>query len=276
MKSVIVSLLIALVVFSGCVSTPASPYVPPSSAGAASGSPQPAAEAVFLPMVKFFWASPSMVEKGNPVTLKWHVYGADSVTIEPAVGRVAAIGSTTVVPAGVTTYTLTAVSRAGAVTAEESVQVIAPHQPAPHVSWFVANPSSIPRGSATTLSWYVSHADKVILSGYGAVPATGSIRVYPAGSMSYALEASNSSGMVRDNAVVEVLAISPDIYWRNYSVPVIVPSTSAPGGGGYSGADGQADAPSSNPGGGGYSGAGSMTPEPSPQGDEWPEPPPED
>ena len=62
----------------------------------------------FAPKITFE-ASPSVVAAGQSVTLKWNAVGATAVSIDQAVGDVAAAGSQSVTPgAASTTYTLTA------------------------------------------------------------------------------------------------------------------------------------------------------------------------
>jgi hypothetical protein len=62
------------------------------------------------PTIHSFIATPDRIEAGTPVVLTWSVSEADSVLIEPEVGRVATpdTGSVTVFPSGTTTYRLIA------------------------------------------------------------------------------------------------------------------------------------------------------------------------
>jgi hypothetical protein len=50
---------------------------------------------------------------GQTSTLSWHVSNAESIRIEPGIGRVSALGSRVVKPAVTTTYTLIAANKAG-------------------------------------------------------------------------------------------------------------------------------------------------------------------
>jgi hypothetical protein len=77
-------------------------------------------------------ASPTSAQAGQQVTLTWSSTKATSVTLEPAVGGVAAQGSTTVRPSQSTTYTVTATGPGGSARASAQV-VITPVPPAAKV-----------------------------------------------------------------------------------------------------------------------------------------------
>jgi outer membrane protein assembly factor BamB len=61
-----------------------------------------------VPVVREFKAEPAQVEAGKEVTLRWNVANADSVTIDPGVGKVDASGTRTVVVSAPTAFVLTA------------------------------------------------------------------------------------------------------------------------------------------------------------------------
>jgi hypothetical protein len=73
-----------------------------------------------------FSADPTTIQPGDPVTLTWEVFHADSCVIEPDVGSVTASGSVTVNPIADTVYTLTASGPGGSTTSTTSVSVAAP------------------------------------------------------------------------------------------------------------------------------------------------------
>lgn len=110
---------------------------PPPKPEVAKPAPPPAAK----PIVKFFTAEPSSIERGQASSLKWEVTGAESVSINQGlgvVGNAAAGGATpavisgnrSVFPSSTTTYVLTATNAGGSVTESVTVNVTAP-QPAP-------------------------------------------------------------------------------------------------------------------------------------------------
>lgn len=109
----------------GCkkkVGVPPPPAPPPPVAKPA----PPAAK----PMIKFFTAEPTRIERGQASVLKWEVTGADSVSINQGLGNVSASGNRSVFPSNTTTYTLSATNSGGTVTEAVTVNVTAP-QPAP-------------------------------------------------------------------------------------------------------------------------------------------------
>ena len=75
-------------------------------------------------------ASPSGVEKGEPVTLTWQTSNATSVSIS-GIGAVAASGTKQVTPSSTTTYTLTAQGPGG--TQKASTNVLVTTTPIQHV-----------------------------------------------------------------------------------------------------------------------------------------------
>lgn len=76
-----------------------------------------------LPSVGSFNAVPDVIGKGESSNLTWSVSEATSVSIEPGIGTVALTGSQRVFPAETTTYTLTALNKAGSVEATKVIYV---------------------------------------------------------------------------------------------------------------------------------------------------------
>jgi peptidoglycan-associated lipoprotein len=111
---------------------------PPPAPQVAKPAPPPAAK----PIVKFFTAEPSSIERGQASSLKWEVTGAESVSINQGlgvVGNAAAGGGTpavisgnrSVFPSSTTTYVLTATNAGGSVSETVTVNVTAPQAAAP-------------------------------------------------------------------------------------------------------------------------------------------------
>ena len=232
-----------------------------SSIVSASTPQQPTTTGIQPPLVYNFWAEPSTLMKGSSTKLSWNVMGAYSVRIDPTVGVVKTTGSINVTPASSTTYTLTATNSGGTVRASEEVHVLPTTPTIPAINWFAASPSSILSGNSATLSWSTTNAKNVSISGIGAVAASGTRTVAPRGTTQYILEATSAAGRFQDAVTVEVHTLSPAVYYQAYQVqpdyvPPLVPAQPGygPGGGGYSGADGD------TPGGGGYSGADENVP----------------
>jgi hypothetical protein len=83
--------------------------------------PTAAAQLPAAPPTVTLSASPALVPAGEPVTLRWSSTNATSITVEPAIGRVAAEGSLSVRPSVSTTYSVTATGPGGS--AHASTQV---------------------------------------------------------------------------------------------------------------------------------------------------------
>lgn len=135
-----------------------------------------------LPRIIRFAATPTEILPTEQASLVWQVEGATEVTIT-GLGRVESQGSSTVSPQQNTTYTITAKSPAGEVSASVVVGVIAPVK----ILDFVADPPSVVQGQPVTLRWNTVNATDVTITGVGQVPASGSITVTPASDISYTL-----------------------------------------------------------------------------------------
>ena len=120
-RSVIRFAMLALVLLAlvGCrrpvATAPAPPPPPPT--------PPPAQPTVTLQV------SPTIVERGQSVTLQWSSTNATTLALAPGVGSVAPEGSTTATPADSTTYTITATGPGGSAQATARVTVSAPPPP---------------------------------------------------------------------------------------------------------------------------------------------------
>lgn len=97
---------------------------------------------VAQPIVKFFTAEPTTIERGQASSLKWEVTGAESVSINQGLGVVGSAapggatpavisGNRSVFPSSTTTYTLTATNSGGSVTEAVTVNVTTPPPPPP-------------------------------------------------------------------------------------------------------------------------------------------------
>lgn len=76
-----------------------------------------------LPVIDYFTASPSVINRGGSTTLSWIVENSTSVRIDNGVGSVASSGNTVTYPDSSTTYTLTAGNAVGWVTQTVKVTV---------------------------------------------------------------------------------------------------------------------------------------------------------
>lgn len=76
----------------------------------------------------------------------------------------------------------------------------------PVISSFTANPASIAYGQGSILSWNVSNADSINLSGFGNVTGFNSISVFPTQTTTFTLTALNSGGTKTATVTVTVSA----------------------------------------------------------------------
>lgn len=90
---------------------------------------------VAKPIVKFFTAEPSTIERGQASSLRWEVTGADSASINQGIGVIgngaSIAGNRQVFPSNTTTYTLTARNAGGEVSETVTVNVTAPPDKTP-------------------------------------------------------------------------------------------------------------------------------------------------
>jgi hypothetical protein len=164
------------------------------------------------PVINSFTADPTSITSGEGSTLSWDVSGTTEITIDPGIGNVAALtGTRTVSPTVTTNYTLTASNEAGHRTDTVQVTVSAPSPPPlPEINSFTADPTSVPPGGSSTLSWSVSGADEVTIDhGIESVGLTGTRTVSPTTTTTYTLTASNEAG--DSTATVEVTMTLPVI-----------------------------------------------------------------
>ncbi len=83
------------------------------------------------PVIKQFRADPDSVKTGSPAMLVWEVSGADKVTIDHGIGKVAAKGMFAVVPSVSTTYSISASDAAGTTHRNVSIEVTADPESVP-------------------------------------------------------------------------------------------------------------------------------------------------
>ncbi|MBM3783276.1 MAG: OmpA family protein [Acidobacteria bacterium] len=130
-KTATVALTLTLSFFAtGCKKKTGAPTPPSKPAVERPPDPKPVAR----PIVKFFTAEPTTIEKGQASSLKWEVAGADTVSIDQGIGTVGSnsatiAGNRSVFPSATTTYTLTARNAGGSVTDSVTVNVTNPPPP---------------------------------------------------------------------------------------------------------------------------------------------------
>jgi hypothetical protein len=79
----------------------------------------------------------------------------------------------------------------------------------PLIGWFAPDPYTVVKGNATTLTWEVKQASKVLLNGVE-VPPVGNRIVAPAGTTSYTLTAINQYYSTARTVTIYVIGFNPD------------------------------------------------------------------
>jgi len=111
------------------------------------------------PVVNYFTASPTEIYTGGSSLLSWNVSNATSVNIDHGVGTVGSSGSTLVLPATSTTYTLTATNTAGWFSKSATILVYgAPSPPSFAVTSVTvsADPPFFSGACPTTVNFYAT------------------------------------------------------------------------------------------------------------------------
>jgi hypothetical protein len=136
-------------------------------------------------VISFFGATPAVVAAGQATTLSWNVSGATTIQIDNGVGDVSGITSKSVVPAGTTTYRLTATNAGGSVSASTTATVNAPaadtQAPSPPAVVWASAASS----TQVNISWSAS-TDNVGVLGYQLLRNGAVLVAVPKSASSYA------------------------------------------------------------------------------------------
>ncbi len=156
--------------------------------------------------------TPNSGPVGTSVTVGGtNLTGATAVTFNGTPATTFTVNSATAitatVPAGASTGTVTVTTPGG--TAVGPSFTVTTVSSAPVINSFTATPGTIPQGNSSTLSWNVSNAASLSISGVGAVSGT-SINVSPGTTTQYVLTASNGMGTATANATVTVKPLDLD------------------------------------------------------------------
>ncbi len=150
--------------------------------------------------------SASYSPDGDPLTYLWAQIGGPTVALNSPTGVM-----TTFSAAGGQSYAfrLTVMDNYGGKGIAQ-VYVTTASSKAPVIASFVANPTSINAGQASSLAWSVTGATTVTISPVvGTVAATGTASVSPTTTTTYVLTASNANGSV--NATATVVVNTPQV-----------------------------------------------------------------
>ncbi len=170
------------------------------------------------PSVDNFSATPSMVTRGETVTLSWATAGTDSVDIMttddvPVIGDAAATGTAVVVPTRSVTYRLVATAPDGRVASANAMVGVNPPAPvAPGIVGLTATPDVLDPGQRTILGWELVGSTPITIAitnteGDFIASTTdlvGNRRLSPTASTVYTLRATNDGGTVVGTVPVTV------------------------------------------------------------------------
>ncbi|MBM3176012.1 MAG: hypothetical protein FJZ93_09920 [Chloroflexi bacterium] len=165
------------------------------------------------PIISYFTANPTSINRGDSATLSWSVTGVTSISIDQGIGSKPSLGSVVVQPYATTTYILTANNAGG--TASKSVTIAvssdgggdgSTRDGQPVIALFSANPGNIAQGQISTLTWHVSNAAAATIDqGIGNVALSGTRIVSPNMTTLYTLTANNSTASITATALVMVI-----------------------------------------------------------------------
>ncbi len=190
----------------GTVSVSGSMYVSPTRTTeymiTATGPGGTTAQSVTLtvnypPPIVSMQADPPTLQAGESTTLTWDTTYADTCIIDPEVGSVPVDGSTVVLPAKNTTYTLTATGPGGTSTAQTTVYL----NPTVTLS---ADQAEIKIGAPVVLTWQSTDATSWVIEPGNIVcgESSGSIQVFPNETTQYSITATNGGGSTATASVL--------------------------------------------------------------------------
>ena len=155
-------------------------------------------------------ANPLRVTSGSCSTLSWSTSDATDVSLNQGIGTVSTSGSRQVCPTSTTAYNLTVSGPGGSLSPSPGVTVtVAASSPAP-AGTIGVDPAFLDRGGCSVLSWSTTDAtSRSIDQGIGSVAASGSRRVCPTETTTYALTASGSGGSLSPEPTATVTVEQP-------------------------------------------------------------------
>ena len=171
--------------------------------------PTPAPAPAPSPVVNSFSANKSSIDAGETAILTWNTTNANSLTISPGLGTVAASGSTTVTPTATTTYTLMASGKSGSTVSATATVTVMPRIP----STINISQPTIQKGQATSLSWNAPGALRVYITGVGDVGVKGTTQVAPDKTAIYTLTTTYVDGTTQSISVTVNVEQPPYMLW---------------------------------------------------------------
>ena len=225
-KFVFIALSILLTAIPGCITYK---IAPPTSIPTVEPTPvtQTENQTVVPPSVVNFVATPGTITAGQNTNLIWVVTGAESVIIEPGLGKMAPSGTFIISPTDTTVYTLIATGRTDNISKSVTVivnpivkieePVVKPPEPVSDnksdacpvpvdVSFYVY-PDQVAMGEQRALlRWSVKGVDRVhIVPEVGDVAAEGNYGIMPKETTTYVLTAETDSCVVNKSVTIKVI-----------------------------------------------------------------------
>lgn len=157
------------------------------------------------PTISDFKAMPATITSGGSSTLAWTVSGATSLSLDNGIGPVSGTSSRSVTPAATTSYILSATNAYGTTTKTTTVTVV----PAPSITSFSANPTTVASGGTTQLSAIFSGVSGLVTPGNLTITSGVAITSPPmTTSTTFTLTVTNEAGtQVTKTAAVTVIGI---------------------------------------------------------------------
>ncbi len=153
---------------------------------------------------------------GNPITYQWVQVVGPQITLS---SPTSAITTFTAIAGETYTFRLTVRDNFGG-QGSAYVTINTKATPVPSIGFFTATPAQITAGKSTTLSWSVTNATSVMISGVnGTLGNTGSVPVTPTATTTYTLTATNAVGSSTATVTVVVNAATP-VFNACYATPV--------------------------------------------------------
>ncbi len=151
---------------------------------------------------------------GNPITFKWTQVVGPPVTLS---APTSAVTTFTAIAGQYYTFRLVVTDNYG-LQGFAYVSISTATTPTPRIQFFTATPAQITPGQSSTLSWSVTGATTVTISGLGSVSPTGSAPVSPTVTTTYTLTATNSAGTTTATVTV-VVAAATSAFQYCYATP---------------------------------------------------------
>lgn len=145
-------------------------------------------------------ASASYSPDGLPITFQWFEDGGPAVTLSNPTSAITSFAATQ----GQAYAFRVVVKDSLGGTSQARVRVTTTATPDVQIQFFIANPSTITSGQASTLSWGTANATSVTISGQGSVALSGSQTVSPTVTTTYTLTATNATSTKTATATVVV------------------------------------------------------------------------